>query len=346
MSLFQEVFSMKKPFGILPSGEQAWLYTISNGKMEAHITDFGATLVRLYVPDAFGNRDDVVLGFDDCNVYRTSSTYCGAIIGRNANRVRDALFVLNGKAVHLEANENGNCNHSGPNCYAFRLWKVTQLTESSITLYLFSPDGDQGFPGNAEIRVTYALTGNGTLSVVFDATADKDTVFNMTNHSFFNLAGHQYPELAAQQVLILPSRIYTEVDRQNVPTGKLLPVDGTPMDFREAKPICRDIAQPHTALRSGGYDLNFEVFTDPAAILHDPVSGRTMSISTDLPGLHFYSGNYLAGEIGKDGIPYCRRSGMALETQYYPDSVNHPEWKQPFTKAGERWHSETRFTFK
>lgn len=337
---------MKKPFGILPSGEQAWLYTIENGGMKAQLTDFGATLVRLYVPDSNGKIDDVVLGFEDCNCYRTSSTYCGAIVGRNANRVRDARFSLSGKTVQLDANEGSNCNHSGPNCYAFRLWKVEHLQQNAITFYLYSPDGDQGFPGNAEIRVTYTLAGNGTLSVSFDAVSNKDTVFNMTNHSFFNLAGHQRPELAVQQELILPARIYTEVNTQNIPTGRMLPVEGTPMDFREGKSICRDIDAPHEALQSGGYDLNFEVFTDPAAILHDPVSGRTMTVSTDLPGLHFYSGNYLAGEIGKDGVSYCRRSGMALETQHYPDSVNHPEWKQPFVKTGQRWHSETRFTFK
>lgn len=337
---------MKKPFGILPSGEQAWLYTIENGKLQAQLTDFGATLVRLYAPSAAGIRDDVVLGFDDCNGYLASNTYCGAIIGRNANRVRNAQFPLSGKTVHLDANENSNCNHSGPACYAFRLWQVEKLTDHSITFYLYSPDGDQGFPGNAEIRVTYCLTCDGTLSVCFDAISDKDTVFNLTNHSFFNLAGHQHPELAVRQTLILPSRIYTAVNSENIPTGQLLPVDGTPMDFRDEKPICRDIDRSHEALRSGGYDLNFEVFTDPAAILHDPVSGRTMTVSTDMPGIHFYSGNYLAGEIGKDGISYCLRSGMALETQYYPDSVNHPEWKQPFVKAGQRWRSETRFSFK
>ena len=331
---------MKKPFGVLPSGEQTWLYTIQNEKMQAQLTDFGATLVRLYVPDNSGKVDDVVLGFKDCNEYRTSPSYCGAIVGRNANRVRASRFDLNGKIVQLEANENGNCNHSGPNCYAFRLWQVEYLSENTITFYLHSPDGDQGFPGNAEIRVTYTLFGN-TLSVHFDAVSDKDTVFNMTNHSFFNLAGHQHPELAVRQQLILPARVYTETDGNNIPTGRLLPVEGTPMDFREGKPICQDIDRC-----PGGYDLNFEVFTDPAAILHDPVSGRTMTVSTDMPGIHFYSGNYLAGEIGKDGISYCRRGGMALETQHYPDAVHHPQWKQPFVKAGQRWHSETRFSFK
>jgi len=338
---------MKKPFGILPSGEKPHLYTIQNGKLRAQLTDFGATLVRLYVPDSSGKIDDVVLGFRDCNDYIASHSYCGAIVGRNANRVQNACFTLNGKAVHLEPNEGSNCNHSGPGCYAFRLWQAEQVSDSAITFYLFSPDGDQGFPGNAEIRVTYALIGNGTLSMSFDAISDKDTVFNLTNHSFFNLAGHQHPELAVQQELILPARVYTEAYAKNIPTGRLVPVDGTPMDFRTAKPICRDIDADQVALQScGGYDMNFEVFTDPAAILHDPVSGRTMTVSTTMPGIHFYSGNYLSGETGKDGVSYCRRSGIALETQYYPDSVNHPQWVQPFTKAGERWHSETKYTFR
>ena len=330
---------MKKPFGVLPSGEQAWLYTIEGDGLQAQLTDFGATLVRLYVPDRNGQADDVVLGFSDCNDYRTSPTYCGAIVGRNANRIKDSQFVCGGKTVQLEPNEGKNCNHSGPSCYTFRLWQVEQKTKNAITFYLLSPDGDQGFPGNAEIRVTYTLSGGG-LTVSFDALADQDTIFNMTNHSFFNLAGHQHPELAVQQILTLPARIYTEADDKNIPTGRLLPVDDTPMDFREGKPICRDIE-----LCPGGYDLNFEVYTAPAAILHDPVSGRTMTVTTDMPGIHFYSGNYLAGEIGKDGVSYCCRGGMALETQHYPDAVHHPEWKQPFVKAGEHWHSVTRFSF-
>lgn len=332
---------MKQSFGILPSGEKAWLYTIRNGKMEAQLTDFGATLVRLYAPDQAGKLDDVVLGFEDCNGYRTSPTYSGAIVGRNANRIKDSRFELNGKTVKLEANEGNNCNHSGPHCFAYRLWQVESVNENAITFYLYSPDGDQGFPGNAEIRVTYTLTADNTLAVTFDAISDKDTVFNMTNHALFNLAGHQHPELATQQQLIFPARVYTEADAQNIPTGRLLPVEGTPMDFREGKPICQDID-----LLPGGYDLNFEAFTDPAAILHDPASGRTMTVTTDLPGIHFYSGNFLAGDLGKDGVSYCRRGGVALETQYYPDAVHHPEWKQPFVKAGERWHSETRFSFK
>lgn len=337
----------KQPFGVLPSGEQAWLYTIRSGKLSAQLSDFGATLVRLYVPDALGNVADVVLGFDDCNRYRTSTTYFGATIGRNANRIGSACFRLNGKEVLLPANENGNNLHSGPDSYAFRLWKVARHEESVIEFSLLSPDGDQGFPGNAEIRVAYKLEPDGVLRIIYDAVSDKDTVFNLTNHSYFNLAGHDKPELAMGQTLILPSRFYTPSDAQSIPTGQLLSVAETPMDFREPKPIGSDLDKDWDAFRlQGGYDHNFEVFTDPCAILHDPSSGRTMTVSTDRPGIQFYSGNFLAGEAGKDGVSYCCRGGVALETQCYPDSVNNPQWVQPFVKAGQRWHSETRYIFK
>lgn len=337
---------MKRPFGCLPSGEQAWLYTISCGSMTAQITDYGATLVRLYVPDASGKLDDVVLGFDDCNGYRTSPTYFGATVGRNANRIGGASFAIGDRRYKLPANENGNTLHGGPESYAFRLWKVEKWEESLLEFSLHSPDGDQGYPGNADIRLVYRLEPGGVLHLTYDAISDKDTVFNLTNHSFFNLAGHHRPELAKHQTLILPARHFTPVDAQNIPTGQLCNVEGTPMDFRQEKPICQDVDAPYEALRSGGYDHNFEVFTDPCAILHDPTSGRTMSVSTDLPGLQFYSGNYLVGDLGKDGISYCHRGGVALETQYYPNAVNNPQWKQPFVNAGERWHSETKYIFK
>lgn len=338
---------MKREFGVLPSGQQTWLYTIKNGSIEAQITDFGATLVRLYVPDAAGNLADVVLGFDDCNGYRTSTTYFGATVGRNANRIGDATFSLNGKKISVPANENGNNLHSGPDSYAFRLWKMEHWDENSIEFSLNSPDGDQGFPGNAHIRVTYKLEGDGVLHLIYDAISDKDTVFNLTNHSYFNLAGHDHPELAMGQTLIMPARFFTPDDEENIPTGELRSVDNTPMDFRQAKPIGRDLGEDYDALKlQGGYDHNFEVFSDPCAILHDPVSGRTMAVSTDRPGIQFYSGNFLVGEIGKDGVSYCYRGGIALETQYYPDSVNHPEWPQPFVAAGERYHTETRYIFK
>lgn len=337
----------KKPFGTLPSGQQASTYTISCGPMSAEISDFGATLVRLYVPDQNGKLDDVILGFSDANGYRTSTTYFGATVGRNANRVGGATFMLGDKKIQLPVNDNDNNLHSGPDSYAFRIWEVAEWTESAITFALHSPDGDQGFPGNADVRVTYALKAGGVLELTYDAISDKDTVFNMTNHTYFNLAGHDKPELAMNQILSMPARFFNPDDAQSIPTGELRSVEGTPMDFRTPKAIGRDLGEDYDALKlQGGYDHNFEVFTDPCAILSDPVSGRTMAVSTDLPGVQFYSGNFLAGEIGKDGVSYCFRGGICLETQYYPNAVNHPEWPQPFCKAGERYHTVTKYIFK
>ena len=338
---------VKKPFGVLPSGEQASLYVISSGKIEAHISDFGATLVRLYVPDNKGNLADVVLGFDDANGYLGSTTYFGATVGRNANRVGGAEFMLGDRKVVLAKNDNGNNLHSGPDSYAFRVWTVEHYEENSIEFSLCSPDGDQGFPGKAEIRLTYAFEGTDTLTITYDAVSDKDTVFNMTNHSYFNLAGHEKPERAMDQILCMPARFFTPDDAESIPTGELRGVEGTPMDFRTPKPVGQDVTQDYECLKlQGGYDHNFEVFCNPCAMLTDPVSGRSMVISTDCPGIQMYSGNFLHGDMGKDGVSYCFRGGVALETQYYPDSVHHAQWPQPFVKAGERYHSETKYTFK
>ena len=336
----------KREFGVLPGGEQASLYTITCGKLQAQISDFGATLVRLYVPDSKGNLSDVVLGFDDANGYLNSTTYFGATVGRNANRVGGATFTMNGQQVNLTPNENSNNLHSGPDSYAFRLWHVEWYEEDAITFSLRSPDGDQGFPGNAHVRVTYALTGD-TLSITYDAVSDKDTVFNLTNHSYFNLAGHEKPELSLGQTLCMPARFYTPDDAMSIPTGEKRSVEGTPFDFREPKALGRDINEDYESLKlQGGYDHNFEVFCNPCAILHDPVSGRTMAVSTDCPGIQMYAGNFLQGDKGKDGVSYCYRGGVALETQFFPNAVNNPDWRQPFVKAGERYHSETKYTFK
>ena len=337
---------MKKSFGILPDGEEAFLYTISCGKITAQITDFGAALMRLYVPDAQGELADVVLGFDNCNICRNSTTYAGATVGRNANRICDAKFTLNGKTYELDANQLGNNLHSGKDTLAFRLWKVDCWQTSSITFRIFSQDGDQGFPGNADIRVTYTLKAPATLIITYNAICDKDTVFNFTNHSFFNLAGHDKPEKALQQELIMPARHYAVVDQRSIPTGELRNVEGTPMDFRLAKPIGQDIAEGVSkGYFAKGYDHNFEVFTQPCAILRDPDSGRTLSIVTDCPGILIYSGNYVDEPSAKDGMTYPDFSGIAMETQFYPDAVNRPEWKQPFTKANTPYHSETKYIF-
>ncbi len=336
---------MKKFFGILPSGEAASVYTIRCGALSADISDYGATLVRLLVPDKNGCLADVVLGHDDCNGYRMGSAYFGATVGRNANRVKNACFILNRKTYAMTPNENGNNLHSGPEFFFTRMWTVVSHTEAAVTMELNSPNGDQGFPGNAVIRVTYALEADACLHISYDAVCDKDTVFNMTNHSYFNLAGHERTHSAMDQILTLPGRFFQPDDAENIPTGELRSVNGTPMDFRTPKPIGRDINQDYEPLRlQGGYDHNWEVFCNPCAILHDPVSGRTLSIDTDCPGIQVYAGNFL-DEPGKDGVHYGKRSGVALETQYYPDCLNHSEWPQPIVRAGERYHSETAYRF-
>ena len=336
---------MKRSFGILPSGEETTLYTISCGDLSATVTDYGATLVSLFVPDRNGNLADVVLGCDDANDYTVGTAFLGATVGRNANRVKGAAFSLNGKTVRLNPNEGSNNLHSGPDCFHTRMWKVISHEENAIALQLDSPNGDQGFPGNATIRVTYTLEPDNTLFIAYDAICNEDTVFNLTNHSYFNLAGHEKTDKAMEQLLSMPARFFNPDDAENIPTGEKRSVEGTPMDFRTPKPIGRDINEDYEPLiLQAGYDHNFEVFCNPCAILSDPESGRTMSVYTDCPGIQFYAGNFV-DEDGKGGVHYCKRSGIALETQYYPDSVNHPEWQQPFTPANTRYHSETRYRF-
>lgn len=337
---------MRKPFGVLPDGQKASLYTITGGGLQATVSDYGAVLVNLFVPDQNGNMDDVVLGFDDANGYAACTTYLGATVGRNANRIGKAQFTLNGTTYQLEGNDNGNNLHSG-NCYCFRMWHLAEQTENAVKLQLHSPDGDQGFPGNADITVTYALEDTGVLHITYDGVCDADTVFNMTNHSYFNLAGQSNVDKAMDQILSMPARTYTVADAQSIPTGEMRSVEGTPMDFRTPKPIGRDINEDYEALKlQGGFDHNFEVFSNPCAVLSDPASGRKMFVETDCPGIQFYAGNFLGADVGKGGVLYTKRSGICLETQYYPDAVNHPEWAQPFLRAGERYHSETKYIFR
>ncbi|MGN1016965.1 MAG: aldose epimerase family protein [Faecousia sp.] len=336
---------MKESFGHLPTGEECSLYTISCGAVTACVTDCGASLVKLLVPDSHGRLDDVVLGYDSCEGYLSGEGYIGATIGRSANRIKGACFVLGSKTYSLTPNEGPNNLHSGPDSYNTRLWKLVSHTVDAVTLELRSPNGDQGFPGNALIRVTYRLDAVGALHLIYDAVSDQDTVFNLTNHSYFNLAGHRRTEKAMEQLLSLPGRFFTPADAQSIPTGEKRSVEGTPMDFRSPKPIGRDIEEDYEPLHlQGGYDHNWEVFCNPCAQLSDPESGRTMSVSTDCPGIQFYAGNFLNAD-GKEGVHYGKRSGIALETQFYPDAIHHPQWPQPITKAGEHYHTETVYRF-
>ena len=335
---------MKEFFGATPSGESAFLYTISCGPMKPVLTDFGATLVRLFVPDSQGNTADVVLGFDSPAAYAASDACLGATVGRNANRIQNAAIVIGSKTYSLAANDGPNNLHSGPNGYERRLWQVVRQEADSICFALHSPHLDQGFPGNADIRVTYRLTAD-SLVIRYEGIADQDTVFNMTNHSYFNLAGHNQPEKAMEQLLSMPARVFTPADGRSIPTGECRKVEGTPMDFRTPKPLGRDIGADYEPLHlQNGYDHNFEVFCNPCAHLSDPGSGRSMAVYTDCPGVQVYTANFTSGD-GKDGQRYSPRCAVCLETQFYPDTIHKPQWKQPITKAGEKYQSETTYRF-
>ena len=338
---------MSKKFGVLPNGKTASIYTIRSGQMTAEITDLGATLVKLFVPDRDGKLADVVLGFDDPQAYCESGTFFGAVVGRNCNRIGGASFHLNGKQYQMEKNDNGENNlHSGPDFFKDRIWEVRRVEEDSVTFGLESPHGDQGFPGNAKIRVKYALEQGNTLRISYTAVSDRDTVFNFTNHSYFNLAGHDKPEKAMDQILTMPARFFTLSDGNYITTGEKRDVEGTAMDFRSPKAVGRDINKDEEPLRlQNGYDHNFEVFANPCAILTDPQSGRTMAVSTDCPGVQLYSGNFMEREEGKDGVIYGRRSGVCLETQFYPDSPNQSAFLSPLLRSGEIYSHTTMFSF-
>lgn len=337
---------MTEPFGTLPDGRSVSLYTIQAYGLKAKLCPLGATLVRLYTPDQNGNAADIVLGYKDAVAYKADWMNIGATVGRCANRIRGGVFELNGRTYTLAQNNFGNNLHSGPDFYSHRLWTVETHTDTSITFYLESPDGDQGFPGNARIRVTYQLEKPMTLSIRYEAVSDKDTIFNLTNHSCFNLRGHQHPQAAMEQWLCLPSSRFIPCDETFVPTGEIWDVENTPMDFRKPKAIGKDIESDYLQLKNPmGYDHSYPTEGPLCAVLYDPVSGRRMEVYSNSPCVHVYSGNYIDLE-GKDGVHYCNRAGVALETQFYPDAIHHPHWPQPVVRAGEVWTTKTDFVFK
>ena len=326
-------------FGKLKTGEQAHLFSISNGRLKAVISDLGATVVKLFVDDT-----DVVLGFDDPNDYVKNGTFFGSVVGRNCNRTANATVCIGGVEYAMDRNDNGVNNlHSGLDFYKNRIWNVTETGENRLKLSISSPDGDQGFPGNADLTVTYTLE-NDALVIEYDAICDRDTVFNLTNHTYFNLAGHDHPEKAMDQILTIHAGYFTPADDMSIPTGELRAVADTPMDFRSPKRIGADIGADYDALNlQRGYDHNFILSGEHCATLQ--YENIKMDVFTDRPGVQFYSGNFLKGETGKNGVSYCHRGGICLETQFWPDATHHPLWPQPITKAGERFYSKTVYQF-
>lgn len=346
----------KDVFGTTPDGKTASRYTLTNENgVSASFTDLGGIWLTMLVPDRDGALADVVLTYDTVEKCLNYPGHLGEIVGRNANRIGGASFVLNGVTYPLAVNSGTKNNlHSGPDYYRNRLWGA-EVEESSlgtrITFSLFSPDGDQGYPGNADILVSYTLTPDNSLQIDYRMTADADTIANLTHHAYFNLAGHDHNSIIDQLVWIDADR-YTIADEESIPTGELVPVKGTPMDFTVMKPIGRDINEAYEALMfGGGYDHNWalnhpEGEISLAAKAVDEASGRMMEVYTDLPGIQFYTANSLAGEKeAKDGVCYGPRSGYCFETQYFPDAINKPEFASPVLKAGDEYRTTTVYKF-
>lgn len=340
---------MAEFFGKTKDGQEGKLYLLQNKNgMQVKVSDYGATLVSLLVPDCEGELRDVVLGYDDVAGYEAGTCYFGATVGRVANRIAKGKFQLNGKNYELTQNDNGNSLHGGRDYMSQRMWEVETAADQEITFFLNSPDGDQGYPGTVDIRVTYMLTDEDELKIHYHAVPQADTLLNMTNHSYFNLDGHDSGKAVEQKALIC-AQSFTRADAESIPTGEVIPVEGTPMDFRTAKKIGLEIDAEYEPLILGkGYDHNWVLDGEgfrKAGALYSEKSGIGMEIYTDLPGMQFYTGNFIEKEIGKGGAVYGRRQGVCFETQYFPDAIHHENFISPVTRAGEVYDTTTVYRF-
>lgn len=340
-------------FGKTADGQEIQLFTLTNAKgMKATISTYGGTLTSLLVPDKAGKISDVVLGFDKAEGYlspefRKSNPYFGALIGRYGNRIAKGKFTIDGKPYQVGLNNNGNSLHGGTVGFNQKIWTAkpgTSAEGETLTLTYLSKDGEEGYPGNLNVTVVYTLTADNALKIDYTATTDKATPVNLTNHAYFNLALGQSKDVLAHQVTI-PADRYTVVDDKLIPTGELKPVKGTPFDFTSPHAIGERIAQV-----PGGYDhnwaLNQATGQHSAATVYEPTTGRTMEVTTDEPGVQFYTGNFLDGSLkGKDGVVYGKHAGFCLETQHFPDSPNQPKFPSTILKPGETYHTTTSYTF-
>jgi aldose 1-epimerase len=339
-------------FGKTPAGETVYLYSLKNGKgAEAGISTYGGAVVSLKVPDRAGVPGDIVLGFDDLDGYLKPEPYFGAIVGRYGNRIAHGKFTLDGVTYTLAKNDGDNSLHGGNRGFDKVVWQAKPIGSASVALSYLSKDGEEGYPGNLSVTVIYTLTRNNELMIDYTATTDKDTVLNLTNHSYFNLAGQGEGDILAHQVTINADR-FTPVDKGLIPTGELRSVAGTPFDFRQPHAIGERINAPDEQLKfARGYDQNFVLNRSAdgivtAARVTEAKSGRVMEVLTDQPGLQFYTGNFLDGTIhGKGGKVYGPRSAFCMETQHFPDSPNHPDFPSVVLKPGQRYHTTTIYRF-
>ena len=342
----------KVNFGVTKRGEEASLYVLENkNNTTIKVTDYGATLVSLLFADKAGVQKDLVLGYDNVTGYEEHTSYFGAIIGRNGNRIKDSRFTINGKEYRIDENENHNNLHSGKNGFNTVIWEVREHTDNSITFYHYSSETEQKFPGNMEITVTYTIADDDTLHIVYNGKADADTVMNCTNHSYFNLNGHESGSIEGQVLQIFADAYTPVVDSSAIPTGEIASVSGTAMDFTKPKKIGDQINDDWDQLTMvKGYDHNWVVDgydgkLRKIAVATDEAAGRTMEVYTDLPGVQFYAGNCIDETVGKGGAVYSDRSGFCLETQYYPNHVNQPNFPQGIFDAGQPYQTKTIYKF-
>jgi aldose 1-epimerase len=342
--------------GVTFQGKPIDVFTLTNGRIELHAMAYGAIITSLKVPDRTGRVADVVLGFDTPDGYLKTPPppYFGALIGRYGNRIAKGQFTLDGHTYTLATNNGPNHLHGGNKGFDKVLWNAESrqtAAGASVVFTRTSPDGEEGYPGTLPVRVTYTLTPKNELIVEYHATTDKATPVNLTQHSYFNLAGDGSGDILQHELTINADR-YTPVDDTLIPTGELAQVSGTPFDFRKATAIGARISQDNPQLKNGkGYDHNWVLNGSGPALhlaarLRDPQSGRTLEIRTTEPGLQFYSGNFLDGSItGKSGHPYKFRNGLCLETQHFPDSPNHANFPSSILRPGQNYDSKTVFTF-
>lgn len=341
----------KQLFGTTKEGKEVFLYTLENKNgMKAEVTDYGAILVRLFVPDKNGKADDVTLGYDRLEDYYENGSFFGGTIAPNANRIAGAAFTIDGVKYSLDVNDGPNNLHSH---FALgghkRVWQVRE-GEQSVTFTLKLKDGEMGFPGNKEISITYTLTENNELRLDYHGSSDKKTILNPTNHAYFNLAGHDGGTIL-DHVLWMKASHYTPVVQGAIPTGEIAPVAGTPLDFTKEKRIGDEIEADFEQLKLvSGYDHNFAVDDwngelQLIASVSEPKSGRKMKVYSDLPGLQFYAGNCIAKTTGKNGVVYKERDGLCLETDYFPNAANEEGFASPVYGPDKEYASTTIYQF-
>ncbi len=350
-----EMSICKRSYGFTKEGFEVFAFTLSNtGGLTAEIINYGGIITKLLVPDNKGRFTDITLGFDNLDGYLKDHPYFGAIVGRNANRIEDARFELNGKVYELYKNDGNNHLHGGQKGFDKVVWAAETVQDGkneSLQLTYRSADGEEGYPGNLDVKVTYTLSDDNELIIGYFAVADGDTVVNLTNHAYFNLCGHSAGNVSGHEVMV-NAESFTAINNECTPTGEIRKVEGTPMDLRTGKPLAEGFSSTYEQIENGGgYDHNWVLNTAgdislKAAEVYEKTTGRVMEVYTTKPGIQLYTGNFLDG-MGpcKEGATYAKRGGLCLETQFFPNAMKHKNFPSPVLKAGQEYSHKTIYRF-